>query len=149
MVSLRSALVQSLFCTRGLAYNLLGELRELAVYAELQLKKSAIKYRAHPIVKQTDTQSRQIVLDIDDILNDIAGPQGTEVNWTPRNPWPLMQCNAFKRLLYKTMAEFLRKAKIDVEKEFQWLVRYTEDIGRHRQRTRVIRPCMSRGTLVT
>ncbi len=40
-----------------------------------------------------------------------------------------MQCNDFKRLLYKTMATFLRKAKIDVEKEFKWMVRYTEDIG--------------------
>ena len=40
-----------------------------------------------------------------------------------------MQCNAFKRLLYKTIATFLRKARVDVESEFKWLVRYTEDIG--------------------
>ena len=55
MVSLRSALIQASFCTQGLTYNLLGELRELTVYTELQYKKSTIKYRAHPIVKQTDT----------------------------------------------------------------------------------------------
>ena len=120
---------QALFIVRGLAYNLIGEMRELRCYTELQVKKSTIKHRPHPIVKQTDTQSRQFCAGVDFILNDIAGTLWQETNWTPKVPWPLMQCNAFRRLLYTAMASFLRKANLDVEKEFKWLVRYTEDIG--------------------
>ena len=42
----------------------------------------------------------------------------------------LMESNAFRRLLYKTIAKFLRKAKVDVEHRFPWIARYTEDVGR-------------------
>jgi hypothetical protein len=62
---------------------------------------------------------------MDGIRNDIAGPQGQAVNWTPREPWPLMQYNAFKRFLYKAMATFLCKAKVYVEHKYKWMVRYT------------------------
>ena len=41
-----------------------------------------------------------------------------------------MESNAFRRLLYKTIAEFLRKAKVDVEHRFPGIARYTEDVGR-------------------
>jgi len=109
-------------------YNLLGEMRELMCHTELQNKKSSTKSRAHPIVKQTDTQSRQLIVGIDYILNDIAGPQSDDTRWH-KDLWPLLQCNAFKRLLYKAMATFLRKVKVDVEKDYKWLARYTEDIG--------------------
>jgi hypothetical protein len=54
MITLRSSLIQALFCVGGLAYNLLGETRELMCYTELQYKKSTVKHRAHPIVTQTD-----------------------------------------------------------------------------------------------
>ena len=78
-----------------------------------------------PDCQADGSQSRQLIVGMDGILNDIAGPQGQDVHWTSREPWPLMQCNAFKRLLYKAMATFLRKAKVDVEQEYKWLVRYT------------------------
>jgi hypothetical protein len=41
-----------------------------------------------------------------------------------------MESDAFKRLLYKTIAEFLRKANVDVEHHFPWIARYTEDVGK-------------------
>ena len=78
-----------------------------------------------PDCQADGSQSRQRIVGMDGILNDIAGPQGQAVHWTPREQWPLMQYNAFKRFLYKAMATFLRKAKVYVVQEYKWMVRYT------------------------
>ena len=61
-------------------------------------------------------------------LHDISGPDYQEVNWKPTKPWLLMSSDVFKRVLYSMYADFLRAEKVDVEREYPWLVRYTEDI---------------------
>ncbi len=39
-----------------------------------------------------------------------------------------MASDVYKRLLYAMYADFLRSEQVDVEREYPWVVRYTEDI---------------------
>ena len=49
-------------------------------------------------------------------------------NWKPTKPWLLMTSDVFKRDLYSMYADFLRTEKVDVEREYPWLVHYMEDV---------------------
>ena len=57
-MTIKSSLIQALFCLRGIAYNLLKDMRELMIYAENQNRESGTRRVTHPIVKRTDVQAR-------------------------------------------------------------------------------------------
>ena len=61
------------------AYNLLGKMRELTVFTELEHRAQSIRDPVHPLVLQTDRQARLLILGIDCILRDIAGPTSEDV----------------------------------------------------------------------
>ena len=127
-MSIKSSFIQALLCCRVQTFNLLGEVGSLEIYTEQKGRERKIPYKREAIIAQSDKNARQIIGGIDVILHDIAGPDFQDVNWIPKKPWILMTSDVFKRLLYAMYADFLRSERVDVERDYLWIVRYTEDI---------------------
>jgi hypothetical protein len=127
-MSIKSSLIQALLCCRVQTYNLLSELGSLDIYTAQKGKERKLPYKRDKIVAQADKNARQIIAGIDVIVKDIAGTGFQEVRWKPTQPWLLMASDVFKRVLYCMYGDFLRAEKVDVERMYPWLVRYTEDI---------------------
>ena len=127
-MSIKSSFIQALLCCRVQTFNLLGEVGSLEIYTEQKGRERKIPYKREAIIAQSDKNARQIIGGIDVILHDIAGPDFQDVNWLPKKPWILMTSDVFKRLLYAMYADFLRSVRVDVERDYPWIVRYTEDI---------------------
>jgi hypothetical protein len=127
-MSIKSSFIQALLCCRVHVYNLLTEIGSLVTYTTQKGKERKLHYKREAIVEQSDKNACQIIGGIDDILHDIAGPNYQEVNWRSSKPWLLMHSDVFKRVLYSMYTDFLRSERINVEREYPWLIRYTEDI---------------------
>ena len=127
-MSIKSSFIQALLCCRVQTFNLLGEVGSLEIYTEQKGRQRKLPYKRDAIISQSDKNARQIIGGIDVILHDIAGPEFQDVRWQPTKPWLLMASDVFKRLLYAMYADFLRSERVDVEREYPWIVRYTEDI---------------------
>jgi hypothetical protein len=127
-MSIKSSFIQALLCCRVQSFNLLSEIGSLDIYTAQKGKERKLPYKRDKIVAQADKNARQTIAGIDIIVRDIAGTNFQEVRWRPTQPWLLMKSDVFKRVLYCMYADFLRAERVDVERMYPWLVRYTEDI---------------------
>jgi hypothetical protein len=130
-VSLRSPLTQALMTCRENVYELVRSLGDLVMFNTRDSKDKNAMYKVPDIVALTNQQGRQIIHGIDQWFRKLGGDAQDQVNWKGAQQCFLYKSDAFLRLLHDCIGDFMSKFEdISVERDYPWLVRFTENIIR-------------------
>ena len=130
-VSLRSPFTQALLMCRDEAYELIRGLEAYVKAAKLRSSNYEMTFVLPTLVKQTDAEARRIIHGVDQLFRKIGGEQQDQVNWRNGSSCYLTKSDQFLRLLHNYIANFMKSFEVNnVEQEYPWLVRYTENIFR-------------------
>jgi len=112
-------------------YELVKSLGDLVLYNTREYRARNDVYKVHDIISLTNQQGRQIIHGIDQLFRKMGGDKQDQVYWKGSQQCFLSKSDAFLRLLYECIAEFMNKFEdISIEKDYPWLVRFTENIIR-------------------
>jgi len=126
----KSALVQSMYLFRSHILQFLKSLGDMVKYATEQYKIFHKLYTLPTPVRQGEIQGRMIIYGIDQIFAFIAGHGYDKCNWSKGLNATLFLSDHFRRQLYEEMGFYLKHKEVDIQDQYPWLVRFTENIDR-------------------
>jgi hypothetical protein len=116
---------------RDEAYEVIRSLEAYVKAAKLRSSNYATTFALPTLVKQTDAEARRIIHGVDQLFRKIGGEQHDQVDWRNGSSCYLTKSDQFLRLLHNYIGNFMKSFEVNnVELEYPWLVRYTENIFR-------------------
>jgi len=126
----RSSLIQSIYLFRSRILRFLKSLEDMVKYAKAQYKIFNKVYTVPTPVLQGESQGRMIIYGMDQILSYIAGHGYDKCLWSKAQSATLFLSDHFRRQLYDEMGYYFKFKEVDIQDQFPWLVRFTENIDR-------------------
>jgi hypothetical protein len=126
----RSTLIQSIYLFRSRILRFLKSLEDMVKYAKAQYKIFNKVYTVPTPVLQGESQGRMIIYGMDQILSYIAGHGYDKCLWSKAQSATLFLSDHFRRQLYDEMGYYFKFKEVDIQDQFPWLVRFTENIDR-------------------
>ena len=130
-VSQRSPLVRALTSFRNAVCKLNDDIEKWTIALVMRSQnKDGTPFRQHPLTVETVKHAKLAWLATDITLRAIAGPGFNELDWASAGEIYSLQNNTFRKLLFDRVGALLDIHHIDIEHDYPWLVRYTDNVPR-------------------